>query len=353
MDSFIENAESRHQHYLERFKTGEYNSLLPFLKRLEAQLILRLSKSKTFKSQKRIRELLSQIQKDAEIILAEYSGQLTLDLGEFATAEGEFTAKTITKGVSLDTTVPSPIQLIAAANARPFNSTLLKDSLKDFPKTQAKFIRNSVAQGFAEGATNAQIINDVIGSSELNFKDGSMQITRNAASRLVRTSIQHTAMTAKQAVYAQNSDIIKKYAWISTLDSRTSPTCKARDGRVYIIDKGPLPPAHPNCRSTTIPVFKGDSIIEDGQEQLNLEIGTRSSKGDSGGKQVSVKNNYNSWLGKQSKSFQVDALGETKAELFRKGGLTVDKFVDRLDKPLTLDELKNTYPTAWEKAKLT
>ena len=45
-------------------------------------------------------------------------------------------------------------------------------------------------------------------------------------------------------------------------------------------------------------------------------------------------------------------LGKAKAELFRKGGLTVDKFVDRFDKPLTLEELRLTYPTAWEKADL-
>ena len=108
-----------------------------------------------------------------------------------------------------------------------------------------------------------------------------------------------------------------------------------------------------NCRSMTVPVFAGETIIEDDQEVLDLKGGTRSSKGDDGGKQVSVKNNYNSWLGKQSKSFQVDALGKTKAELFRKGGLTVDKFVDRLDNPLTLEELKQTFPTAWEKANLT
>jgi hypothetical protein len=107
-----------------------------------------------------------------------------------------------------------------------------------------------------------------------------------------------------------------------------------------------------NCRSTTVAVFRGETHEVDGVERLNLTNGTRSSKGDEGGQQVNVSNTYNSWLGKQSKTFQVDALGRSRAELFRKGGLTVDKFVDRLDKPLTLEELKATYPTAWEKANL-
>ena len=54
IDNFIINAETRHQHYIERFKTGETNNLAPFLKRLESQLILRLSKARTHTSRKRI-----------------------------------------------------------------------------------------------------------------------------------------------------------------------------------------------------------------------------------------------------------------------------------------------------------
>lgn len=353
MSNFIFDASNRHQHYLERFKTGEVNNLAPFLKRLEDQLILRLSKAKTFNSQKRIQAVLAQIHNDSLGILTEYSEQLGIDLEDFSQAEAEFTATTLAKEIGLETAVPSNTQVTAAVKARPFNSRLLRDVLTDFPKNQAKFIRNSVAMGFAEGRTNQEIIKDVIGTSELNFKDGSLQVTRNDAARMVRTSVQHTATVAQQEVYKKNSDIVKKYAWVSVLDSRTSPTCQKRDGEVYPVGKGPLPPAHPNCRSTTVPVFKGETKIVDDQEVLDLKTGTRSSRGDEGGQQVSIKNDYNSWLGRQSKSFQVDALGKSKAELFRKGGLTVDKFVDRLDKPLTLEQLKATFPTAWEKANLT
>ena len=350
MSNFQFDAESRHQHYLERFKTGEVNSLLPFLKRVEESLILQLSKAKTYRSQVRIKKILATIQSDTTLILEEYTDQLSLDLVDVGTAEADFTVGTLAQSQDLDFVTPSVTQITAAANARPFNSMLLKDELKDFSKQQAKFIRNNVALGFAEGQTNQQIIQSVVGSSELNFKDGSMQVTRNAARRMVRTSIQHTAAVAKSQVYADNDDLIDKYAWVSTLDSRTSPTCKARDGRVYEIDKGPLPPAHPNCRSTTIAVFDDDIKKVDGEEKLNLTGGTRPMRNEDGGATVNVKNDYNSWLKRQSAGFQVDALGKSRAELFRKGGLSVDKFVDRQDKPLTLAELRKTFPKAWEKA---
>ena len=353
MSNEIFDAENRHQHYLERFKTGEVNSLSAFLKKVEESLILQLSKSNTFTSRKRIRTILDRIRKDSEFFLTEYVQQLTLDLEGFGEAEAEFTATALSNEVNLQTTVPTAGQVATAAKARPFTSKLLLEELKDFPKDQARLIRNNVATGFAEGRTNQQIIQDVIGTSELKFKDGSMQVTRNAAARMVRTSIQHTATVAKEAVYKSNSDIVKQYAWVSTLDSRTSPTCQKRDGQVYAVGKGPLPPAHPNCRSTTVPVFKGETKDVDGVTKLDLETGTRSSKGLDGGKQTSIKNDYNSWLTRQPKQFQVDALGKSRAELFRKGGLTVDKFVDRLDQPLTLEQLKNTFPAAWGKANLT
>ena len=345
MSNFEFDAESRHQHYLERYKTGEYNSLLPFLKRVEESLILQLSKAKTFHSQERIKKILATIQSDTQAILEEYTSQLALDLSDLGEAEASFTAATLAKSQGVAFTTPAVTQIAAAVNARPFNSKLLKDELKDFSKGQAKFIRNSVAMGFAEGRTNQEIIKDVIGSQELKFKDGSMQVTRNAASRMVRTAVQHTAAVAKSHVYKDNDDLIEFYAWVSTLDSRTSATCKARDGRVYPVGKGPLAPAHPNCRSTTIAAFPED--ID--KNNMLIREGTRPMRNEDGGA-TTQSTNYNDWLKRQSKSFQVDALGKTRAELFRKGGLSVDKFVDRKDKPLTLEQLKKTFPKAWEKA---
>ena len=160
------------------------------------------------------------------------------------------------------------------------------------------------------------------------------------------------AAVARQETY--NSNDITHYAWISTLDGRTSPTCQKRDGQVYEVGKGPLPPAHPNCRSTTIAIdnLAAETKMDEGVLKLDLQHGLRPEKDEDGVGKTNIKNDYNSWLGRQSKGFQVDALGKTKTELFRKGGLTVSKFVDRLDRPLTLEQLEQTFPTAWSKADL-
>ncbi|HHZ96396.1 MAG TPA: hypothetical protein EYN67_12780, partial [Flavobacteriales bacterium] len=129
MSNEIFDAENRHQHYLERFKTGEVNSLSAFLKKVEQSLIQQLSQSNTFTSRKRIRTILDRIRKDSEFFLTEYVQQLALDLDGFGEAEAEFTATALSNEVSLQTTVPTAGQVATAAKARPFTSKLLLEEL--------------------------------------------------------------------------------------------------------------------------------------------------------------------------------------------------------------------------------
>ena len=145
----------------------------------------------------------------------------------------------------------------------------------------------------------------------------------------------------------ENSDLITGYQWVSTLDSKTSDQCTALDGMQFKVGEGPLPPIHPNCRSTTTPTLSSKfDFLDKGT--------TRSSKGDSGGKQVSTKETYFSWLKKQPVNFQADAIGPTRAKLLRNGGLTSDEFarlsLNRNFQPLTLAEMQKKAPNVFEMA---
>ena len=147
-------------------------------------------------------------------------------------------------------------------------------------------------------------------------------MTRTSAERMVRTAIAHTSSVAKGYTLQENIDIAPYYRWVSVLDGRTSSICRAGDGTVYKVGKGPVAPHHFNCRSTEVPVF---------------------SKGEE-----NDYTNYNDWLGKQSKAFQIEVLGVKKAELFR-DGLRMDQFVNDKGMELTLDQLKSKYPKQWAK----
>ncbi|MNE64713.1 hypothetical protein D3C80_1601390 [compost metagenome] len=83
---------------------------------------------------------------------------------------------------------------------------------------------------------------------------------------------------------------------------------------MHPLETFPWPPRHVNCRSTTAPVIKGLPPIE--------------------------APSYSEWLKRQPGAVQNDILGTTKAQLFRDGKLTLDRFVDSKGRVLTLEELK-------------
>lgn len=67
---------------------------------------------------------------------------------------------------------------------------------------------------------------------------------------------------------------------------------------------------------------------------------------------VPADTTYSEWLTGQSKQFQEDVLGVTKAQLFRDGDLTLDRFVDRAGNELNLNEIAKRDAQAFRDAGL-
>ena len=333
----LTNITARHAHFIEQFKNGQVKNFMPFLNRVAKGMRKELLKTDNVRSKSRIESKLAFVDALINSEFKTYTDELSEQLILFAEEEAEFTAASLNKVDALaEATIPSTSQLKAAINARPFNNRLLKDYLNDFSKDQAKAVKNAVSMGFFEGKSTRDIINEVVGSKSLGYKNGVLNVSRASAERMVRTSIAHTASVAKSYTLEDNIDITPYYEWSSILDGRTSPICQAGDGTVYPVGKGPLAPHHFNCRSVEVPLMADDVRIKNGKPV----------KKDTTGKEQ----NYNTWLKKQSNKFQDEVLGVEKAKLYRDGGLSVDKFVNNAGQTLTLDELRSKYPTAWDKA---
>jgi len=65
---------------------------------------------------------------------------------------------------------------------------------------------------------------------------------------------------------------------------------------------------------------------------------------------VPAKTTYQEWLKKQPVGFQDEVLGKTKGQLFRKGDVTLDRFVDKRGAELTLQQLAKTRPASFDAA---
>jgi SPP1 gp7 family putative phage head morphogenesis protein len=255
--------------------------------------------------------------------------RLNEDLTGLAGSERDFTADLVKAGagtLDLKINLPTVSQVMAAVKARPFQGRFLKDWLSEAEEGAAKRVRETIRQGFIEGRTVDQMVTALRGTRANRFKDGILEVNRRGAEAMVRTAVTHTASVASEETYSAMGDLVEGVEWVATLDSRTTVTCASLDGKVFAVGKGPRPPAHVNCRSTTIPRVAGLEPVK--------------------------RTTYAEWLKAQSPKVQDDILGPSKAALFRTGGLKVDRFTDTTGKVLTLDQLKAKNAAAFTKAGL-
>lgn len=339
-----------HQVGLTRLSTATVRKIIALVNRAEAEVIEKMKAMDpgTTWSLKRLEKLLEALRNINQEAYDELTKSLDLELKELAAYEGEFQQAMLNgaAAVQLDIVTPTAAQLKAAVDARPFQGRLLKEWYAQFTEASQQRLRGAIRMGFVEGETIDQMVRRIRGTATLRYKDGITEITRRGAEALVRTAVNHTANVARTEVYKQNDSVIKGVQWVATLDGRTTLVCASRDGNLFPIDSGPRPPAHINCRSTTVPVMK--SWKEMGINLSEAPEGTRASLDG----QVAASTTYDKWLRGRSVAEQEDLLGVTKSKLFRSGGLTLDKFVDRNGAEYTLDELRRRESAAFAAAGL-
>ena len=169
---------------------------------------------------------------------------------------------------------------------------------------------------------------------------------------VVRTSVNQVQNQASQSVYAANSKVAPRYEYVATLDSKTSNVCKRLDGRKFQYNRGPTPPQHFNCRSTTVPVvdYAGLSKRKGFEGLTEPPVGKVVSRPSATGR-VPQGTQYGDWLLQQDKKLQVKTLGtEQKVDFFKKlakkegsGHAAIRKMIRNDGTELPLDKLQKIY----------
>lgn len=332
-NEYLIDASTRHQIMLQRLSGGSFNKLKPLLEKLQKDIRARLTDNPTDFQMNRLTALMRDIQALFDAANSEVSKQLNLDLDDFIPYETDFQYRMLGNAVTTELTLPAIEQVLAAvttAKAELISGKVTKKlTISGMVKTlgeKPKTIENKIRAGIIEGKSVDQMVRDI------------MRVANQAHKRdvrtVVRTAFNLASSQARQAVTNQNLDVISGEKWVSTLDGRTSFVCQGLDGKVFAVGEGRYPPAHFSCRSLRIPLVDQRYAIPGikGKRSARDESGTVS--------QVSGETTYNSWLKKQSASFQNEVLGEERARLFR-GGMNVDKFTDDNGRTLTLAELKS------------
>jgi SPP1 gp7 family putative phage head morphogenesis protein len=232
------------------------------------------------------------------------------------------------------------------------NGKVIEKSFRGLAESQADLFSMTVRNGLLTGESTDKLARRLKG--RLQFGQPAMSLRQMAQAggevtavanhqvmALMRTSINQVANASSQQVYEANQDVTKKYRYVATLDSRTSPICRSLDGQEFVYGKGPVPPLHFNCRSTTVPVvdYKG----------LGFDPPPPSKRSSRNGL-VPSDQTYGQWLENQSKAVKDDVLGASKVPYFeslvKKVGPTkaIRKFVSQDGSELTLAQLRRRYP---------
>lgn len=344
-----------HQIYLTRYSTRTLRGIVRLIDQCEADVTAELARGGTELTRQRLGRMLDALRGIHAAAYAEIAARLEEAAGELAEYEGAWIGEAVEAAappgpvrlaIRTEWVVPAPEQLRAAVEARPFQGKLLSEVAAEMGQAAYVRVRDAVRQGFAEGQTSDQIVRRIRGTRAARYKDGVTEISRRGAEAVVRTALNHTANYARQATLEQNTDVVDRLRWVSTLDMRTSPICRARDGQTFPVDSGPRPPAHWNCRSTMAPVMK--SWADLGIDLPELPEGTRASM--SG--QVPASETYQTWLARQPAATQDEVLGPTRGRLFRAGKLPLERFVDATGHEYTLEELRRRDAAAFRRAGL-
>lgn len=341
---------------LTRFSTGVAYRLIAVLNRADSRLLAALSEAllqmeaESFTIERLEAMLVSVRALNAEaygLVFGEFAGQLQ----GFAEVEARWQTATLRAAVPAAVQLQFPIaglgwqNVYAAAMSRPFQGRLLSGWASQLEADRLLAVRNAVRDGFMDGRTTAEIIRHIRGTKAKQYADGLLQRPRRELETVVRTAISHTAQTGRQLLADQNADLVKAVKWVSTLDSRTSPLCRVRDGLVYSSDSKHRPIGHrvpwgagPGrihfcCRSTSALVLK--SWRELGIDADDMPASTRASMDG----QVPADLKYGDWLARQPAGRQDEILGPERAKLLRAGKVRYEQFHDDRGRFLTLEQL--------------
>lgn len=334
------NIAVRNQVLLERLKAGQVKDIAAAIAAAEAELV-KVIKGLDVNlvgelSYKQFNSLLTQLREAETSMMEPEADRFGAAMEDLADMEAEQEARSIGRLLANKAlSIPDAGDAYKAALKNPISATgeLLQPFVDNMVPSQLKKTEALMRRAHTEGWTVQQAVQGLRGTAARNFKDGITSLKTRQAEALARTALQHTSNAARQETWSRNADVIDGYQWLSTLDSRTTEQCQALDGQKFKLGKGPTPPIHIGCRSTTVP------DINDGLDFLDKGA-TRSSVNGP----VAADKTFFEWLKDQDRSYIEETLGPERASLFLDRGLTPEQFralsIDKKFMPLSNKELR-------------
>lgn len=179
-------------------------------------------------------------------------------------------------------------------------------------------------------------------------------VHRTRANILARTTLLDVNNRATAEVYRANADVITRYRWLATLDSRTCPICGALDGKESKRYDGfpqGAPPVHPRCRCVVSPVTTLDRpedrptrpavTREEAKTTQHRDGATSTQWKAKATKQVAASVDFPAFFASQPENWQRAYLGKERFALWKTGNLDFSDLTSKDDaRILTVAQLR-------------
>lgn len=361
------NDSDRHQVYLAKLathllRTKLYPSLAEAMKAARAIIL----DAESIDSVRVMRRIQDTVAKKVTPILDEGYAALNAGLMEMAVYEAGYSAKLFGAYASAALAVPAETQIARFINQAVMT---LGSGERASAGTWAQYVTGArdsaveqynglIARGYQSGQTVNQITREIRNSTE--------GLLQREAEALARTGQSHFANSAREAMAAANADVIKVRVYTATFDNRTTLGCRALHGKSWPItsDDYVALPRHWNCRSVYVYARSaedamrgnraaiGGSPADDINPNRKLKYRGKKDKDIFDPGPIRGSTTQDAWLRDQPAWFQESALGETRAKLFRAGGMKIEQFTDMLGNDISLAELRRLDADAFKRAGL-
>lgn len=263
------DAAMRHQFMLERVKgfyALEFNSLLIKLE-TELRAVLRDRGNLGSLNRTELRALLSDLERRQAPMWQAWRDKVLGHAERLSGVERQHAARILAATMP---DAPSAAYLLARAQgadalwafirSEPMEAggVSLVDALDNFVNYAKTKIAAQLVSGYAGSLEAKVVLANVIGNKDGN--SGLFRTLRANARANIATVFQHVSNNAQASV---QKVLESKYRWVSVLDDRTTAICRHRHGKIFEYGKGPVPPAHPNCRSKIVPASSPKSQQEE------------------------------------------------------------------------------------------
>lgn len=358
-----------------RVEAGMRKKLLNELETLEADLVAILAANKDLSpsKKKQIEEVIAATNKAVAGTYKQIEKLTDDDLEGVAQVTTKKTVNDLSGeiGVSMGALQLTPDQLTQIVKGPLIEGNPIKEWWNAQATGTQRGISGAVRQGMLLGEDIDSIARRIRGTKAANYSDGILAVSRREAQAIARTAVQSVANQAKLETLKNSSDVVKGVEWVSTLDNRTTPTCRALDGLQWRLpdfepidhDKAfPGPIAHWGCRSTQIAVTRSWSELAGkpvpGADKETFERAFRKNLEAAGKTPEEIKSieanqrasmdgtvssglDFDAWARKKGDAFIADLLGPGRFALWKENNLSMRDLTDQTGRELTIAQLKD------------